>query len=392
MLRQPHGHHGSHEVLSRPGQTSLGMDIEVFDLLSTPNQKLVKAFLQQMLTVSTLNEVYILATFKLQPKSTAVVFGIYSPTENRKYFEFTVMGRVNKVSLRYLRNNGKLNAVFFSNVPLADGKRHAILLRLNGLPRGSGQAELYVDCVPVDAIQELPKAFLGLSQNSESLEIRTLQRKAQDTLEDLKLVAGGSLSQVAGLQDCFLPQIEPAVQYPGVSTSDFNRQLLGHMMQMNQILGDVKDLLRQQVKETTFLRNTIAECQACGLGAGSFPTPPPTPPKPKCEANSCFRGVRCTDTSDGFQCGPCPEGFTGNGVICTDVDECRYNPCFPGVRCVNMAPGFRCEACPPGYTGQIVQGLGINSAKNNKQVCSDIDECQNRNGDCVSNSQCINTV
>lgn len=28
---------------------------------------------------------------------------------------------------------------------------------------------------------------------------------------------------------------------------DFNRQLMGQMIQMNQILGDVKDLLRQQV-------------------------------------------------------------------------------------------------------------------------------------------------
>lgn len=37
-----------------------------------------------------------------------------------------------------------------------------------------------------------------------------------------------------------------------------------------------------------------------------------------------------------------------------------------------MAPGFRCEACPTGYTGQIVQGVGINSAKNNKQVCDPI--------------------
>lgn len=37
----------------------------------------------------------------------------------------------------------------------------------------------------------------------------------QDTLEELKLVIRGSLSQAASLQDCFLPQIEPAVQYPG---------------------------------------------------------------------------------------------------------------------------------------------------------------------------------
>ncbi|XP_053159390.1 thrombospondin-4 isoform X1 [Hemicordylus capensis] len=303
------------------------------------------------------------------------------------------MGRVNKVSLRYLRNDGKLNAVIFSNVLLADGKRHAVLLRLSSLQRGSSKAELYVDCVQMDSIQELPKAFSGLLQSSESVELRTLQKKAQDTLEELKLVVRGSLSQVASLQDCFLPQNEPAVQYPGVSTGDFNRQLLGHMMQMNQILSEVKDLLRQQVKETTFLRNTIAECQACGLGTGSFPTPPPPPPKPKCEANTCFRGVQCRDTAEGFQCGPCPEGFTGNGVTCTDIDECRYNPCFPGVRCVNTVPGFRCEGCPPGYTGQVIQGVGINAAKNNKQVCMDIDECQkNGNGGCVPNSQCINTV
>lgn len=60
-----------------------------------------------------------------------------------------------------------------------------------------------------------------------------------------------------------------------------------------------------------------------GLGTGNFPTPPPQPLRPKCEANTCFRGVRCTDTTDGFQCGPCPEGFTGNGVICTDIDEVK---------------------------------------------------------------------
>lgn len=53
------------------------------------------------------------------------------------------------------------------------------------------------------------------------------------------------------------------------------------------------------------------------------PAPPasPTPPVRRCDSNPCFRGVRCTDTRDGFQCGPCPEGYTGNGVTCSDVDE-----------------------------------------------------------------------
>lgn len=37
----------------------------------------------------------------------------------------------------------------------------------------------------------------------------------QETLDDLKLIVRGSLSQVETLQDCFLPQTEPPVQYSG---------------------------------------------------------------------------------------------------------------------------------------------------------------------------------
>ncbi|GAB0203861.1 thrombospondin-4 [Grus japonensis] len=361
----------------------------VFDLLPYSNKRVVTNFLQQALGDPALNDVYVLSTFKLQPKSTATIFGLYSLADNSKYFEFTVMGRMNKVVLRYLKSDGRLNSVIFSNIQLADGKPHAVILWLSGLQQGLSTIELYLDCLQVGAVQDLPKAFAALSQRSAAVELRTFQEKPQDTLDELKLVTGGTLAQVGNLQDCFLQQIEPVPQYTG----DFNRQLMSQMMQMNQILGDVKDLLRQQVKETTFLRNTIAECQACGLGAVNFPTQLPRRSKPRCEVNSCFRGVRCVDTAEGFQCGPCPEGLTGNGVTCSDIDECRYNPCFPGVRCVNTAPGFQCETCPPGYTGQTVQGIGVSYAKSNKQVCLDIDECQSGGlGLCVPNSHCINTL
>lgn len=72
---------------------------------------------------------------------------------------------------------------------------------------------------------------------------------------------------------------------------------------------------------------------SCFLGPLSFqsPTPntlvpiappaPPTRPTRRCDSSPCFRGVRCTDTRDGFQCGPCPDGYTGNGITCSDVDE-----------------------------------------------------------------------
>ncbi|MEE6458487.1 hypothetical protein FKM82_000305 [Ascaphus truei] len=368
---------------------------QVLDLLTYPAQRQVTTFLQQTLSNPSMNEVYILSTFKLQPKTTTTLFSLYSANDNSRYFEFTVMGRLNKASLRYLKGDKKLNSVIFNNIELADGKPHTLLLHLSGLHRGTSAAELYLDCVQVDAIKNLPQPFSGLKLNPGSVELRTLQKKSQDSLSELKLVMGGSLSQIASIQDCFMQQSEP-----GQQTGDVSRQLMGQISQLNLVLGELRDVMRQQVKETMFLRNTVSECQACGLsGENVFPTPaqtflqPTTPPKPKCAANSCFRGARCIETETGFQCGPCPEGYSGNGVICTDVDECRFNPCFPGVRCINTSPGYKCEACPPGYTGATVQGIGVAYAKQNKQVCADVNECENgRNGGCVLNSVCINTM
>lgn len=71
----------------------------VFDLLPYSNKRVVTNFLQQAFGDPAVNEVYLLSTFKLQPKSTATIFGLYSPADNSKYFEFTVMGRMNKGEL-----------------------------------------------------------------------------------------------------------------------------------------------------------------------------------------------------------------------------------------------------------------------------------------------------
>lgn len=74
-------------------------------------------------------------------------------------------------------------------------------------------------------------------------------------------------------------------------------------------------------------------------------------------------GVRCVDMVDGYRCGPCPLGQTGDGRTCTYVNACDPNPCYPGVQCgnINSEPFFRCGPCPPGLTG-------------NGEKCDDIDE------------------
>lgn len=115
----------------------------------------------------------------------------------------------------------------------------------------------------------------------------------------------------------------------------------------------------------------------------------------KCEDNPCYPGVPCSiiNSPPGYRCGNCPPGFRGNGTVCIDLDECDLaQPCDPRVRCINTAPGFRCDPCPHGFTGSRgLQGIGLEYAELNRQVCTDLDECQENNGGCVRNSRCLNT-
>lgn len=112
----------------------------------------------------------------------------------------------------------------------------------------------------------------------------------------------------------------------------------------------------------------------------------------RCDASPCFPGVDCRDTANGFKCGSCPVGYTGNGTFCNDIDECEVaSPCDPLSSCINLKPGFSCTPCPGGYASPRVQGVGIEFARRNRQVCRDVDECKTDNGGCVPNSDCINT-
>uniref|UniRef100_A0A8C8GHE5 Thrombospondin 4b n=1 Tax=Oncorhynchus tshawytscha TaxID=74940 RepID=A0A8C8GHE5_ONCTS len=313
----------------------------IYDLLNSPD--CLPDLLQGGLVEQGVNEAFILTTFKLQPKTGTTVFGLYNPRDNSKYFEFTVLGKLNRAVLRYLRSDRRMSSVTFNNIQLADGQRHRLLFHLKGMQQGPGAVELHLDCRLVETVRDLPSVFQGLPAGYGVVELKSMQGKAEVML--------WYLSQMA------------------TYCTHLNEHYIVHY-----------------VKETSFLRNTISECQACGLGGSEVI-------EPKCAPGVCFRDDMCIETEEGVECGPCPDGYTGDGFSCDDVNECQFNPCFAGVKCVNTAPGFRCDACPLGYTGLAVEGVGVVYAQTNKQVCDDIDECKGpNNGGCTADSLCHNSA
>lgn len=76
----------------------------------------------------------------------------------------------------------------------------------------------------------------------------------------------------------------------------------------------------------------------------------------------------------------CKEGFSGNGLECTDVDECAkgQDNCSADATCTNNDGGFEC-ACKAGYDGD-----GFD--------CKDIDECAQAGlNNCSAAADCTNT-
>ncbi|XP_033105232.1 uncharacterized protein LOC117107633 [Anneissia japonica] len=144
------------------------------------------------------------------------------------------------------------------------------------------------------------------------------------------------------------------------------------------------------------------ECEPCSSfewSAGDCGTCKTCPSVSLCpcmaEVSPCFPGAVCfnTDSPPYYGCRDCPAGYEGDGEVCTNIDECTLaTPCWDSSTCVDLDPGYECGGCPPGYSGETPHGIGLDDALNNKQECSDLDECAIGNTICDPLADCVNTA
>uniref|UniRef100_A0A8C2HKZ4 Thrombospondin 3a n=1 Tax=Cyprinus carpio TaxID=7962 RepID=A0A8C2HKZ4_CYPCA len=354
--------------------------LSVIDVLSLEDVKQTVAAVEKIsLALKTLSDVYVMSSFRLPPKLGGVLLGLYNKQDNKKYLEVAIMSKINKILVRYVREDGKLHTVNLQSPNLADGRSQSVILRVGGLHREYLSLELYVNCRLADSAQRLPP-LVSLPRDAELVEIRNGQKaytRMQGSVEYLKVSLGGTVAQAGALTDC--PFQGDASSY---NIGDHTKALIGQLIIFNQILGELREDIREQVLLTYYDNMSL-----CFEGFHE--------PRSRCQPNPCFNGVGCMETFDfpGYRCGPCPEGMIGNGTHCQDIDECaEAQPCYTPGACVNTAKGFTCEPCPPGLWGPPLSGFGVEYAKSHRQECSDIDECLDLANACTPNSICINTI
>uniref|UniRef100_A0A3B5MZU6 Thrombospondin 3 n=1 Tax=Xiphophorus couchianus TaxID=32473 RepID=A0A3B5MZU6_9TELE len=331
----------------------------VIDVLSLQDSKQNVAAVEKLSGgLSALSDVYVVSTIRLPVKMGGILFGLYSKQDNRKYLEVAIMGKIHKVLVRYVKADGKVHTVNLQNSVLADGRTHSIILRLGGLQRSNMQVELYADCRLVDSSQGVPP-LVPLPREADMVEIRHGQKsyaRLQGAVESLRLALGGSVAKAGALTDCPFQGDSSAFNSEVQSIlGEHTKALIGQLIIFNQILGELRQDIREQVKEMSLIRNTILECQVCGFHE----------PRSRCSPNPCYRGVSCMDSLQypGYTCGQCPPGTTGNGTHCRDVDEVRTGrhevpgrarETLSASSCVNTEGGFSC--CKPGFYGNQTSG------------------------------------
>ncbi|GBM91229.1 Thrombospondin-4 [Araneus ventricosus] len=118
--------------------------------------------------------------------------------------------------------------------------------------------------------------------------------------------------------------IQPTAEFYGINGE--TDHLLRSLAELTSVLKEMRRYMDMQTRETKLLRDTLERCEMCRTHK-------------HCRDSPCYPGVQCADTSDGFRCGPCPRGYTGDGITCKQVVTCNDRPCFEGKE--NILARFR---------------------------------------------------
>ena len=98
--------------------------------------------------------------------------------------------------------------------------------------------------------------------------------------------------------------------------------------------------------------------------------------------HNCSVMANCENTYGSFLC-HCNHGYTGNGMLCHDVDECEdasKHSCHANQQCTNYNGGFNCS-CRHGFSPV---------PSNLSRMCVDDNECILGSHNCHSEAICLN--
>lgn len=157
----------------------------VYDLLTSPD--CLPDLLQGGLIEQGVREAFILTTFKLQPRTGTSVFSLYNPRDSSKYFEFTVMGKLNRG--RTHMKEARAPFKIFSSPCLFSQK----LLLISGDFRGTyGENRLRLGKMfPVSQPNNQTCFWLNLHrchQRVSSSQVVLIRRGSENTFEQLASV------------------------------------------------------------------------------------------------------------------------------------------------------------------------------------------------------------